>query len=232
MRCLTRILIVLAVVATAGRESRAGEPDAAELAALIDRHVETRLEAERVRPADPADDAEFLRRVYLDLHGVIPTAEQAARFLTDTDPKRRDKLIDALLASPRYGEYLADVWQGYLISPLADDQRVRADRFRQWLAERFNTKTLGPDRHRPADRHREDGGEPGGHLPDRGPAPAHRPGPDRPHLPLLPGDPAELRPVPRPSVRQVDAAGLLGRWRRSSPRSRPRASRSRSTRSA
>ena len=43
--------------------------------------------------------------------------------------------------SPRYGEYLADVWQGYLISPLADDRRVRADRFRKWLAERFNTKT-------------------------------------------------------------------------------------------
>jgi hypothetical protein len=79
--------------------------------------------------------------VYLDLHGVIPTAEQAARFLTDTDPKRRDKLIDALLTSPRYGEYLADVWQGYLISPLADDQRVRADRFRLWLAERFNSKS-------------------------------------------------------------------------------------------
>ena len=111
-------------MATAGRESWAGEPDAAELAALIDRHIETRLEAERVRPAEPADDAEFLRRVYLDLHGVIPTAEQAARFLADTDPDRRARLIDALLASPRYGEYLADVWQGYLVSPLADDQRV------------------------------------------------------------------------------------------------------------
>src|SRR6266545_346860 len=141
MRWLTRFLTVLAVVATAGREARAGESDPAELAALIDRHVETRLKAEQVRPADPADDAEFLRRVYLDLHGVIPTAEQAQRFLSDTDPKRREKLIDALLASPRYGEYLADVWQGYLVSPLADDQRVRAEKFRLWLAERFNTKS-------------------------------------------------------------------------------------------
>ena len=39
------------------------------------------------------------------------------------------------------GEYLGDVWQGYLVSPLADDQRVRADKFRVWLAERFNTKS-------------------------------------------------------------------------------------------
>ena len=100
MRRLTRILIVLAVAATAGRTSRAGEPDAAELAAQIDRHIDTRLKAEQVGPADPADDAEFLRRVYLDLHGVIPTAEQAQRFLSDTDPKRRDKLIGALLAGP------------------------------------------------------------------------------------------------------------------------------------
>src|SRR4051794_38558834 len=42
MRWLTRILMVLAVVATVGRESSAGEPDAAALAALIDRHIETR----------------------------------------------------------------------------------------------------------------------------------------------------------------------------------------------
>ena len=142
MRWLTRTLIIPAMVATfVGRESRAGEPDSAELAALIDRHVETRLEAERVRPAARADDAEFLRRVYLDLHGVVATAEQASRFLADPDPDRRAKLIDALLADPRYGEYLADVWQGYLVSPLADDRQVRADRLRAWLADRFNTRT-------------------------------------------------------------------------------------------
>jgi hypothetical protein len=141
MRRLTRILITLAVSTAAGRASRAAEPDAAELAALIDRHVEARLRAERVPPAAPADDAEFLRRVYLDLHGVVPTAGQAARFLADARPDRRGRLIDALLADPRYGEHLADVWQGYLVSPLADDRRTRADRFRKWLAERFNAGT-------------------------------------------------------------------------------------------
>src|SRR5262245_3012015 len=134
MRWLTCALVVLALMATTGRQSRASEPDAAALPALIDRHVEARLAPDGVRPAEPADHAEFLRRVFLDLHGVIPTAEQAARFLTDTDPARRVRLIDTLLASPRYGEHLADVWQGYLVSPLAADYRVRADRFRQWLA--------------------------------------------------------------------------------------------------
>jgi hypothetical protein len=141
MAWLTRTLILLAVVAAAGLESRAGEPDAAALATRIDRHIDSRLEAERLQPADSADDAEFLRRVYLDLHGVVPTAEQAARFLDDADPAKRTRQINALLASPRYGEYLADIWQGYLISPFADDQRVRAERFRAWLAGRFNTQT-------------------------------------------------------------------------------------------
>jgi hypothetical protein len=141
MRWLTRILLSLAFLASAASASMAAQPDAVELATLIDRHIDTRLEGERLKPAESADDAEFLRRVYLDLHGAIPTAEQAAQFLADTDPKRREKLIDALLASPRYGEYLADVWQAYLISPLADDQRARADKLRVWLADRFNTKT-------------------------------------------------------------------------------------------
>ena len=141
MFCLTRMFAVLAIVALTGRGSTADEPDAAELAAVIDRHLESRLTAEGLRPSAKADDAEFLRRVYLDLHGVVPTAEQAARFLADTDPAKRSRLIDALLASPRYGEYLADVWQGYLISPLADDRRLRADRLRAWLADRFNTAT-------------------------------------------------------------------------------------------
>src|SRR5687767_12975590 len=118
MRWLTRALTALAVVATAGRAAGAGEPDAAELSARIDQHINTLLDAERVRPAEPADDAEFLRRVYLDLHGVIPTAEQAARFLADADPAKRTRLVDSLLASPRYGEYLGDAWQGYLVSPL------------------------------------------------------------------------------------------------------------------
>ena len=65
---------------------------------------------------------------------------QIHRFLSDSHPEKRARLTDDLLASPRYGEYLADVWQGYLVSPLADDRWQRADRFRQWLAAEFNTR--------------------------------------------------------------------------------------------
>ena len=138
--CLLHIVIVLAVLIVVGRECPAGETDAAALAAIIDEHIETRLKAEQLPPAPCAGDAEFLRRIYLDLHGVIPSVEEAARFLNDADPNRRARLIDTLLARPRYGESLADIWQGYLFSPLADDPR-RADRLRAWLAERFNANS-------------------------------------------------------------------------------------------
>jgi hypothetical protein len=147
MRCLTRArlalitLLALLIAAAAGRQAQAGEADAAELAALIDRDIESRLSSEGLQPAEPADDAEFLRRVYLDLHGVIPRRDQAEGFLADSHPAKRARLVDALLASPRYGEYLADVWQAYLISPLADDQPARADRLRLWLARKFNTNS-------------------------------------------------------------------------------------------
>ena len=97
MRRITPILVALTFVTAATRASRAAEPDAAALAALIDRHVEARLRAERVPPAGPADDAEFLRRVYLDLHGVVPTAEQAARFLADTRPDLTITCLDPVI---------------------------------------------------------------------------------------------------------------------------------------
>ena len=140
MRWHSRVLIAL-VATSFGTAAIASDADAAELATLIDRYIDNRLESERVRPSEPADDSEFVRRVYLDLHGVVPTAEQTARFLADSPSDRRTSLVDALLASPRYGEYLADLWQGHLVSPLADDHRARADRFKGWLAERFNTRT-------------------------------------------------------------------------------------------
>jgi hypothetical protein len=141
MQFVSHGLVALMIVVAAARPAIGEGASAAELAVLIDRHIESRLDGEGVRPSEPADDAEFLRRVYLDLHGVIPTRDRADEFLTNPDPAKRVHLIDDLLASPRYGQHLADIWQAYLISPLADDQHARADRLRTWLAAQFNTRS-------------------------------------------------------------------------------------------
>ena len=54
-----------------------------------------------------ASDAEFLRRVYLDLNGTIPTVDEAKAFLADQDAAKREKLIDKLLASPAYARHMS-----------------------------------------------------------------------------------------------------------------------------
>jgi len=119
--------------------------DAATLAKLIDRHVNARLDSEGLTRVPQADDAEFLRRAFLDLHGVVPSGERAAKFLRSHDPEKRAQLIEELLASPRFGKHFGDVWRGRLISPLANEQRIQTERFADWLANRFN-KNDGWDR--------------------------------------------------------------------------------------
>jgi hypothetical protein len=62
-----------------------------------------------------ADDAEFLRRIYLDLTGTIPTADEARAFFKDAAPDRRAKLIDRMLASPGYARHMATVFDVLLM---------------------------------------------------------------------------------------------------------------------
>jgi hypothetical protein len=136
MRQWLAVLLFIAAVLTCPAAS--AQDDAAALAGLIDRHIQARLDVEGVQRVQNADDAEFLRRVFLDLHGVVPSAKTAAAFLDTTDPEERAHLIEELLDSPRFGEHLGDVWRGRLISPLVNEQRAQSERFADWLAHRFN----------------------------------------------------------------------------------------------
>src|SRR5215467_4658222 len=69
---------------------------------FIDDSIFKKMVADNVPPAPLTNDSEFVRRIYLDLTGRIPTFEQTNAFLADTSPNNRDKLIDTLLASPDY----------------------------------------------------------------------------------------------------------------------------------
>lgn len=74
---------------------------------FIDKLVYRRLQALRIEPAETCTDAEFLRRVSLDLIGTLPTAEEARRFLADTRPDRRARAVDQLLERPEFADYWA-----------------------------------------------------------------------------------------------------------------------------
>jgi hypothetical protein len=66
----------------------------------IDREVFAKLRLLGVTPSGLSSDTEFLRRVTLDTIGSLPAAEEVRKFLADTDPKKREKKIDQLLAHP------------------------------------------------------------------------------------------------------------------------------------
>src|SRR5262249_3509100 len=96
---------------------------ASEVAQAADKEIQRKLTEGKV-PASPlADDAEFLRRIYLDLTGKIPTYEQAVKFLGNKDPYKRAKLIDEILASEAYGHHMANVWTDLLIKHDFDNNK-------------------------------------------------------------------------------------------------------------
>ena len=105
----------------------------------IDQHVAKGWAEQKITPTRPSDDANFMRRVYLDLIGAIPTVEETQAFLSDKGPDKRSKLIDRLLDDPRYALQQADIWDHVLISrtpPNAEAARSRAG-FQKWLRAKF-----------------------------------------------------------------------------------------------
>jgi hypothetical protein len=95
-----------------GRQRRTAQSAAASRRAaesrsnFIDQRLFAKMAADNVQPAAPASDAEFLRRVTVDVTGRIPTPEAAEAFLSSSDPDKRAKLIDSLLDSDAYSDQL------------------------------------------------------------------------------------------------------------------------------
>ncbi len=95
----------------------------------IDRAIAAEQPDFAPRAAAPASDAEFLRRIYLDLIGTVPTAAEARAFLNDRSPGKRSALIDRLLASPEHARHLATVFDVLLMERRPDKYVPRAE----WL---------------------------------------------------------------------------------------------------
>ncbi|RUL81854.1 DUF1549 and DUF1553 domain-containing protein [Tautonia sociabilis] len=114
-------------------------PDPYALAEAIDRRIGDRLEEASVEPAPLADDAEFLRRVWLDIAGSIPPASEVRSFLLDDDPQKRRKIVDRLLDSPGYVRNMSMQWRNLMIPEAEGDQQVgfAAIGFEPWLRQQF-----------------------------------------------------------------------------------------------
>ncbi len=133
----------------------------------IDRFILAGLEAKGLKPAGPADKRTLLRRATFDLIGLPPTPEEIDAFLADDSPEAFARVVDRLLASPRYGERWGRHWLDVvryadardLIQLPAESDFREAWRYRDWVVEAFNRDLPYPrfrplpDRRRPAAAH-------------------------------------------------------------------------------
>jgi hypothetical protein len=109
----------------------------------IDQFVLANLEKNGLTPAPPADKTTLLRRATFDLTGLPPTEKELRDFLADKSPKAFEKVVDRLLASPRYGERWGRHWldvMRYADSTGSDEDHryPHAWRYRDYVVEAFN----------------------------------------------------------------------------------------------
>ena len=140
---LTRCLLLAAAVA--GATAMAAEP----LHRRVDQLIAAKATAAKQPFAPPADDAEFLRRVWLDFSGGIPDAGETRKFIADQSPDKRAKVIEQRIAAPRFAEQMAEAFHIQLMERNGDN-----DEWRRYLAESFRAnkpwdqmarEILGPD---------------------------------------------------------------------------------------
>ncbi len=102
---------------------------------LIDREIIAKLKTLNIPPSGLATDSEFLRRIYLDTIGVLPTVEETTQYLADTDPGKKTKLVDQLLSRSEFIDYWAYKWSDLL---LISGERLRPDAIKayyKWIRE-------------------------------------------------------------------------------------------------
>ncbi|HEV7402922.1 MAG TPA: PSD1 and planctomycete cytochrome C domain-containing protein [Chthoniobacteraceae bacterium] len=109
----------------------------------VDRFIRARLAERKLAPSPEADRRTLIRRLYFDLHGLPPSLEEVAAFERDPDPQACEKIVDRLLASPRYGERWARHWLDTIHFAEThgcghDLPRDHAWRFRDYVIESLN----------------------------------------------------------------------------------------------
>ena len=112
----------------------------------IDRFIASKQTEMKLDPAPEADRHELVRRAYFDLHGLPPTKGEIDEFVNDKDPRAYEKLIDRLLASPRYGERWAQHWLDLVRYAESDGYNQDAYRTSAWPYRDYVINSLNNDK--------------------------------------------------------------------------------------
>ncbi len=102
---------------------------------FIDGHVIRKLKKLNIAPSELCDDSTYLRRVYLDVIGTLPTAEESRRFLNDKRVNKRELLVDVLLERPEFADYWALKWSDTLRVDRQILGHKRAYAYYRWIRE-------------------------------------------------------------------------------------------------
>jgi hypothetical protein len=103
---------------------------------FVDKHVFANLKAIGIPPSPVCDDVTFLRRVTLDIAGRLPKESETTAFMTNTDPDKRDQVIDRLLRSPDYADYFAGKWTPLLKNRRDDASDITSNfAFHAWIRD-------------------------------------------------------------------------------------------------
>jgi hypothetical protein len=100
---------------------------------LIDKLVDAKLAKLNIAPSGLCDDADYLRRVFLDLTGTLPTADEARKFLADTAKDKRAKLVESLLDRPEFADLWALRWADLLRVDRQPLGHQRAHLYYKWI---------------------------------------------------------------------------------------------------
>ena len=112
----------------------------------IDALVLAQLEAKNIKPSPDADRATLIRRVTLDTWGIIPTPEEVKAFVNDKSPNAYEKLVDRLLASPRYGERWGRRWLDLTRHADSDGYNTDGTRPNMWRYRDYVIKAINDDK--------------------------------------------------------------------------------------
>jgi hypothetical protein len=110
----------------------------AELADRVDELLSASWRKNHIVPAESTTDAEYVRRIYLDLIGRIPSVKETLSFFDDNRPDKRQRLVDELLERGAWAAHFANTWRDLLLAGSANpEQRALSESLDSWLRLRF-----------------------------------------------------------------------------------------------
>jgi len=127
----------LATLVVVGTIAELFGADTDSIATRLDTQFAAAWKEAGIAPAEPMDDARYLRRVYLDIGGTLPPPDKIREFLLDPSADKRARVVEQLLGSPEYATRWANYWNAVLMGRTIESAAIDQAGFKMWLHDEF-----------------------------------------------------------------------------------------------